>query len=281
VNQVSGGYFETLGIPLLRGRFLTDRDTAESPKVVVINEAAARKYFGENDPIGQPLEFPRKGSAGSAHRIVGIVRDTKHMNLRQPSPRFAFVPLWQPRDAERRITLALTSTVPNAEMALVQPIRDKLARIDPGLLLSDVITIRSQLDSTLLTERLLSGLSTAFGGLALVLAAIGLYGLLNYRIGQQRQSIGVRMALGASPSCITYDVLRQSGLIVIAGFLAGLPFAFLAARMADSMLWGVKSSDPTIYMIAVALLVIVGFASAYVPARRASAIEPAIALRHD
>jgi ABC-type antimicrobial peptide transport system permease subunit len=163
----------------------------------------------------------------------------------------------------------------------VQPIRDKLARIDPGLLISDVITIRSQLDSTLLTERLLSGLSTAFGGLALVLAAIGLYGLLNYRIGQQRQSIGVRMALGASPSSITYGVLRQSGLIVLAGFLAGLPFAFVAARMADSMLWGVKSSDPTIYIIAVALLVIVGFASAYVPARRASAIEPAVALRHD
>lgn len=280
VNQVSEGYFETLGISLLRGRLLTDRDSGEAPKVALINESAAQHFFGGRDPIGQSLEFERKGMPDSAYRIVGVVRDTKHINLRDPSPRFAFLPLRQPKDAERRVTLAVTSSAPDGQMALVQPIRNRLAALDSAVLVSDVLTIRSQLDSTLLTERLLSGLSSAFGLLALILASVGLYGVLSYRIGQQRQSISIRMALGASPSSVALNVLRQSGLVVAAGLLAGLPFACLAARTADSMLWGVKSSDPAVYLVAMALLSLVGFVSSFLPARRASAIQPAEALRH-
>jgi len=146
MNQVSEGYFETLGIPLLRGRLLTDRDVEGALKVALINESAARQYFGNRDPIGESLEFPRKGTADGAYRIVGVVRDTKHMNLRQPSPRFAFIPIRQPREAERRVTLAVAATVPNREMALVQPIQRGLTSVDPGLLISEVITIRRQID---------------------------------------------------------------------------------------------------------------------------------------
>jgi predicted permease len=281
VNQVSEGYFETLGIPLLLGRLLTGQDAEAALKIALINEAAARKYFGERDPIGQSLEFGRRGTADGVYRIAGVVRDTKHLSLREAAPPFAFIPIRQPREAERRVTLAVASTAPNGQMAFVETIRSRIARIDPGLLISEVITIRRQLDSTLLTERLLSGLSSAFGVLALILASIGLYGVLSYRIGQQRQSIGIRMALGASPSSVAFSVLRQSGLVVVAGLVCGLPFAFLAARMADSMLWGVKSNDPTIYIVGVSLLCLIGFASAYLPARRASAIEPAEALRHN
>lgn len=279
VNQVSDGYFETFGISLLRGRLLSDRDAEGSPKVALINEAAARKYFAQRDPIGQSLEFDR--TEDDVYRIVGVVRDTKHRNLREPAPRFAFIPLRQPRDAAGRVTLVVGSTTPSNQMALLEPIRSRLAGIDPGVLISEVITMRSQIDSTLLTERLLSGLSSAFGVLALILASIGLYGVLSYRIGQQRQSIGIRMALGAAPASVAFGVLRQSGLVVAAGLLCGLPFAFLAARTADSMLWGVQSSDPTIYIVGVALLGLVGLASAWLPARRASAIEPAAALRHN
>jgi ABC-type antimicrobial peptide transport system permease subunit len=162
----------------------------------------------------------------------------------------------------------------------VQPIRAAITRIDPGVLISEIITIRRQLDSTLLTERLMSGLASAFGVLALILASIGLYGVLSYRIGQQRQSIGIRMALGASSSSVAWSVLRESGLVVAGGILCGLPFALLAARTADSMLWGVKSSDPMIYIAGVAVLCLAGLASAYLPARRAAGIDPAEALRH-
>jgi predicted permease len=281
VNQVSEGYFETLGIPLIRGRLLTDRDSEVALRVALINESAALKYFGERDPIGQSLEFTRKGVADTVYRIVGVVRDTKHMNLREPSPRFAFIPIRQPKDAEARVTLTVASTIRNGQVALTQPIQNRLAGIDPGILISDVITMRRQLDSTLLTERLLSGLSTVFGVLALILASIGLYGVLSYRIGQQRRSIGIRMALGALPSSVALSVMRQSGWVVAVGLLCGLPFAILTARMADSLLWGVKSSDPMIYITGTALLCLVGVASAWLPARRASAIDPAEALRHN
>ena len=126
----------------------------------------------------------------------------------------------------------------------------------------------------------MSGLSTAFGCLALVLASVGLYGVLSYRIGQQRQSIGIQMALGASPSSVALNVLRQSAWVIGVGLLCGLPFAFVAARTADFLLWGVKSSDPTTYLIGAAILCLVGLVSSWVPARRAAAIEPAEALRH-
>jgi ABC-type antimicrobial peptide transport system permease subunit len=155
-----------------------------------------------------------------------------------------------------------------------------LAEVDSGLMISEVISMRRQMDATLLTERLLSGLATAFGALAMILASIGLYGVLSYRIGQQRQSIGIRMALGASPSSVMGGVLRQSGLVVASGMLCGLPFAVLAVRAADSLLWGMKRGDPTIYLMGAAILCLAGLVSAWLPARRASAIEPAEALRH-
>jgi ABC-type antimicrobial peptide transport system permease subunit len=192
-----------------------------------------------------------------------------------------FIPIRQPRDAYRRVTLTVASTAPDRQMALLGAIRSRVAAIDSGLFISEIITMRRQLDSTLVTERLLSGLSSAFGVLALILATVGLYGVLSYRIGQQRRSIGVRIALGASPSSVTFGVLRQSGLVVGAGVLAGLPFAYLGARTADSMLWGVKSSDPPVYIVAALVLCRAGFVSAYVPARRASAIDPAAVLRSD
>jgi ABC-type antimicrobial peptide transport system permease subunit len=141
--------------------------------------------------------------------------------------------------------------------------------------------MRRQLDTTLLTERLLSRLATAFGVLALILASVGLYGILSYRIGQQRRSIGIRMALGASPSSVALAVARQSGLIIAIGLLCGLPFALVAARAADSMMYGMKSSDPTIYLASVAVLCLGGFVSTWLPAQRASSIDPAEALRSE
>jgi ABC-type antimicrobial peptide transport system permease subunit len=147
-------------------------------------------------------------------------------------------------------------------------------------MVSEVISIRRQTDATLLTERLLSGLGTTFGALAMLLAAVGLYGVLSYAIAQQRPSIGIRMALGASPSSVAGSVLRKSGLILTAGILCGLPIAVMAARAAASLLWGVKPGDPTIYLLSVAMLCLVGFASSWIPARRASDVQPAEALRH-
>jgi len=279
-NQVSEGYFELLGISLIRGRLLTERDAEGAVKVVVINESAARHFFGDRDPIGEPLVFARNGSDVS-YQIAGVVRDTKHMNLREQAPRFAYIPMRQSRDADQRITLMLTSGNPGREMELLPPVQKVLSGMAPDILISDVFTIQNQLDATLLSERLLSGLSATFGILAMFLAVVGLYGLLSYRVGRQRHSIGIRMALGASPSAVAMSVLRHSGLLIATGILAGLPFAFLAARMAASMLWGVKAEQLSIYAVCVTLLFIGGMLSAYLPARRAANVEPVEVLRNN
>jgi putative ABC transport system permease protein len=141
--------------------------------------------------------------------------------------------------------------------------------------------MRQQLDSTLLTERLLSGLSSVFGILALILASVGLYGVLSHQVGSQRHSIGIRMALGATPLSIAVTVLSRSAVMLSVGLLCGLPFAFWTTRATGNMLWGVKPSDPWTYIGSAALLCAVGTISAYLPARRASGIDPAVALRHN
>jgi ABC-type antimicrobial peptide transport system permease subunit len=192
-----------------------------------------------------------------------------------------FVPLRQPLNAHHRTTLSVASVAPGAEAALLEPIRRRLAEVESGLMISEVISIRRQLEATLLTERLLSGLATAFGALAMLLAVVGLYGVLSYGVAQQRQSIGIRMALGASPSSVAGSVLRQSGLVLAIGMLCGLPIALMAVRAAQSLLWGVKPGDPTSYLLGGAMLCLAGFFSAWIPARRAAAIEPAEALRHN
>jgi len=274
-NHVSEGFFETLGLPLLEGRTFTELDREGSPRVAIVNESAVRKFFRGRSPQGEILRF-----GPLEYRIVGVVRDSKHRTLREPAAPFAYLPLRQARYPEHRITLSAAPAAPGGESALLPAIRQTLAEVDPGLMIYEVISMERQLEATLLTERLLSSLASGFGGLAMVLAALGLYGVLSYRIGQQRQAIGIQMALGASPGSVAWTVVRQSAAVTAIGVACGLPFAILAARTADSLLWGVTSNDPAIYGAGAILLACVAMLSAWLPARRASAIEPAEALRH-
>jgi hypothetical protein len=251
---------------------------AGGARVALINEAAARRFFGNRQPIGQSLDFPSKAPAG-VYRIVGIVQDTKHRNLRETSPPFAFLPIREPGDLDQRVTLLLSAANSGREATLVPALREVLTGVNPGILISDIATMQNQLEVTLLTERLMAGLSSAFGLLALALAAVGLYGVLSYQVGRQRQSIGVRMALGATPSAVSLGVLRRSLKVVAIGLAAGLPFAVGAARLAEGMLWGITANDPMIYLGCGLILGSVAIVSAYLPARRASKVEPLEALR--
>lgn len=278
VNQVSDGYFETMGIAVVPGRTLTAGDSQTAPRVAVINEAVAQLCFAGRDPIGRTVEFQNGPKPPDGYRVVGVVRDAKHMDLREPAARFVFLPLRQPQEFAERLTLAIHSREPDANM--LSRIRSAVAEVDRRVLISEVITMQEQLDSTLLTQRLLSGLSSAFGALALALASIGLYGVLSYRIGQQRQAIGVRMALGATPGKVARGVLRETAWVVCAGVFAGLPFAVLAVRAADALFWGLRSQTG-LFAMAIVVLATVGFASAWRPARRAAGIDPAEALRHE
>jgi predicted lysophospholipase L1 biosynthesis ABC-type transport system permease subunit len=246
--------------------------------VALLNDTAARKFFAGRDPLGESIGFM---GTDLQYRIVGVVRDTRHRSLREPPVPFVFLPLRQPKQADRRVTLTVAAANPGTETALLPSIRGLVARTDSRMLVSEVVTLRSQFENTLLSERLLSSLAAAFGALALVLAAVGLYGVLSHHIGRQRHSIGIRMALGASASSMRFRVFRQSLLMVAAGLALGLPFAIFAARAADSLFWEVTSRDPGAYLVAMGVLAIAGLVSSYVPARTASSIEPAAALRHD
>jgi predicted permease len=275
LNHVSEDYFRTFGVRLTRGRDFTRGDARPAAKVAILNETAARTYFGTRDPIGESLGFGRS----VVYRVVGVVEDTRHRSLREPSQRFAYVPLWQPLDALTRITLAVSSAEPQA--ALARSVSREVKAIHPNTLVSDVIAVEDQIDATLLSERLLSTLATAFATLALSLSAIGLFGTLSYSVARRTAEFGVRMALGAGPARIAWSVVRETLLRVVAGLALGLPAALVASSAARALLFGVAPADPDAYLAAAAALTTVAGLAAWLPARRAASIDPCDALRRE
>ncbi|MGH2601815.1 MAG: ABC transporter permease, partial [Dehalococcoidia bacterium] len=232
VNHVSEDYFRAFGIRVLAGRAFTPRDAERAPNVVVLNEAAAKAYFGGRSPIGETLQFGESGVC----RVVGVVRDHKHTSVREPAPRFAFIPLWQPIDGYiPRATLAVASDQP--PLLLARSVAHEVRAIHPSTLVSDVIGVDEQIDATLASERLLSTLAALFAALALGLAAIGLYGVLSYSVARRKAELGIRMALGAAPARIAWSVLRDVLLQVAAGMAIGLPVAVAGARGRGVAVW--------------------------------------------
>ena len=239
-----------------------------------MNEAAAKAHFPGQDPIGQMIEL---GESLVSYHVVGVVRDYKHTSVREEAPRFAFVPLRQPVDEISRITLAVTSD--QLLSALAHPVAQAVRFVHPDTLVSDVITIDQQIDATLISERLLSQLATGFAALALSLAAVGLYGILNYSVARRRVEIGIRMALGAPPASVALGVLRQALLPVAAGIGIGLPTALATSRLAEGLLFGVAPADPGIYLLSTVVLLVIASLAAWQPARRAARVDPMEALR--
>jgi predicted permease len=276
VNFVSHGYLETFGIALRAGRSFTARDAAGAPRVAIINEAAARFYFGDSNPLGSQVRFDSAGTK-LAYEVVGIVRDVKHKTLREPATRFVYVPV--PQAFERLDRLTLSVHTRRRPLAMVAAIRRELQSIDRQLLVSDVLTMERQIDQALLRERLLSTLSTLFAALGLLLASIGLYGLASYSVVRRRTEIGIRMALGATPRAIRALMLRDAVGMVAFGAAIGLPVSLFAARGIRNLLYGVSTADPMTIAACVGVLGIVAAVAAYMPARHASRIEPTLTLR--
>jgi predicted permease len=275
-NGVGPGFFATLGIPLVAGRDLTDRDRLETPKVAVVNETFARYFFGEKDPLGRRFGLGRTGKHDI--EIVGLVRDGKTASLREKPLRFVYLPYTQD-PAVGGMTFYVRTKVPPE--ALGPRVRQVIQRVDSTLPVTDLKTMATQIGESLFVERIVAALSAAFGFLATLLAAIGLYGVMSYAVSLRTREIGVRVALGAERNALLFMVLKEVAVLAFVGIAFGLPGGYGLGRLVESELFGTNARDPLTFAVATATLLLAAFLAGYVPAARATRIDPMVALRYE
>jgi predicted permease len=273
-NHVAPGYFAALGIPLVAGRDFDERDAPGAPNVVIISERLARHF--EGNPIGQRL-----GSGTATRVVVGVARDTRYASVKDAPREVVYYPFFQIAPANIFYTPTVEIRYAGSAAGLTQAIRTAVTRVDQGLTPFRVTTLERQTEDSFARERLLALLTSYFGGFAVLLACIGLYGLMSYGVTQRTAEMGLRMALGAPPSAVRWLVVRESAWTVIGGAAIGLAGVFGVVRLVQSQLFGVQPHDPAALAGATALLLTMAFAAAYLPARRASRIDPLTALRHE
>jgi predicted permease len=278
LNIIGPGYFKTLDTPVLLGREFTNGDAAGAPKVGIINQTMAHYFFGDANPIGHRFSIPGWRGDSSWIEIVGVIQDAKYHNLRERTPPQAYIPFLQAPESGTTTIEARAATDP---ASLAAGIRRLIQQADSRLPVFDVKTLTEQVDESLVEDRLVASFSSVFGLLALLLASVGLYGVMAHAVSRRTNEIGVRMALGAQPRQILAMVMRESLLLVIVGVAAGLPLAMGASRLIRSELYGLNPADPfTLSMTTLLLLGVAGLAG-YLPARRATRVDPLVALRYE
>jgi predicted permease len=289
LNRVTAGYFHVIGNPILRGRGISEQDTAASRHVAVINGAFARKFFRNEDPLGK--HFGRDGMGSGQYEIVGIAKDARYLpeNPGKPITPFFFLPEAQhdfpPKAGATEVSPGshflsdiVIVTRPGASPSIAQ-VRQAMASVDPDLPLISIRPLKEQVAGQFRQQRLIAGLTSFFGVLSLVLASIGLYGVTAYNAGRRVNEIGVRMALGADRGHIVRLVLRGAFGLILLGLFIGLPLTFVVGRFLGSQLYGINPYDPVVTLAAVLVLGLSALVASCVPAFRASLISPQDALR--
>jgi predicted permease len=276
-NSVSPGYFETVGMSLVAGRDIEERDAENAPQAAVINETMARRYFPGANPVGKLMEITAGPTKGKPIEIVGVVRDAKYNNLRAEVKPMFYISLQHLPRALRTVEVRTREPI----AALSASVRQALLEVTKDIMIRRAVTLSDQVDQTLAGERLITTLCMVFGALALLLASVGLYGVLSYAVAQRTQEIGIRMALGATGRNVLWLVLRQSLAMVVVGMILGLSLALLGTRLLSTFLYGLSPTDPIAIALSVLLLVLVALLACFVPARRALKVDPMIALRYE
>ena len=277
-NRVSPGFFETMQTPMIAGRDFDEHDVAGSPLVAIVNEAFARKIAETGNPIGAMFRVRRLGTITGPYEIIGLAKDTKYMNLREQPWGIVYTPLAQYVQADADAQILIRSNVPLA--GLITAVKGVANEANPGMDVTFVV-LHQMIEEGLLRDRLMARLSGFFGVLAVLLAVIGLYGVISYMVARRRNEIGIRMSLGADERSIVRLVLRESLLLLAMGLTLGIGLALAASQAAASLLFGLKPYDAATFVMATVILAGIALAASYIPAVRASRLDPLKALRHE
>ena len=278
-DRVSPGYFSTVGIPVLLGREIGSRDVEGAERVCVVNEAFAKFYLANQNPIGKHVtdEFP---DSPQTFVIAGVTRNARDHSLREDVSRRFYIPALQPLGPYRPGTNYEIRTLGDPAR-IVSAVQKQIIAFDPSIRLGKVQTLETQLDSVLNGERMVAQLSGVFGALALLLASLGLYGVLSYGVARRTNEIGIRMALGAERGRVSAMILRETAALTGAGLALGVPASLVCARFVENKLFGLRAADPLTLAVALSVLIAVALAAGYLPARRASRVDPMVALRYE
>jgi predicted permease len=278
-EMVGAGYFSSLGIPILLGREILESDSATAPKVCVLNEAFAKKFFAGRNPIGMhvtPVDDERR----TVYQVVGVAKDAHTSSLRDPVGTRFHIPIAQPhRDNVKRANFLIRTASP--KMAVLSSVRREFQRVDPSLPIVYANSIEEQMAPSTAADRTTAQVAIVFGCIALALAAIGLYGVLAYGIARRQSEIAIRIALGAQPGNVIAMVFRETSGVVIAGLILGGGLTYAASRLIASQLFGVAPQDPITLALATGVLVVVALSAVYLPTRKASRLDPMAALRQE
>jgi putative ABC transport system permease protein len=277
-DAVSPGYFSTLGVPLLSGREFNEGDSGAKTKVAIVSESMVKRFFAGRNPLGVHLGFGRRDQMKPDIEIVGVVKDVKQVHVRSQDQAFFYLPYGQQRTIREMTFYAYTQQDP---LLTASALQSTVRELDANLPIYNLKTMERVVDEDLFGERMVAWLSAGFGSLAALLAAMGIYGVLAYLVVQRTREIGIRMALGAETADVRFLIVKEVGTMVLLGVAVGLPLAYGLARFSESLLFGVRASDPTVYALGLGLIALIALAACYIPARRATRVDPLVALRYE
>jgi len=275
-DAVSPGYFSTLGIPLLSGREFTEGDGATAPKVAIASEAMVKRFFPGRNPMGGHFAFGG-GKVTPDIEIVGVVKDVKQEHVSSAVQPYVYIPYAQ-RPKLTGMTFYVRST--QDPLLLGSALQGEVRQMDANLPVYDLKTMDRIVEEDLFSARMVAVLSASFAGLAALLAALGIYGVLAYVVVQRTREIGIRMALGAMAGQVRLLIVKEVGSMVLIGVGVGLPLAYGLARFSESLLFGVHAGDPAVYASGLGLIGLIALAACFLPARRATRVDPLVALRY-